>query len=339
VDFYRGVYAGYFDYSGNRGKFGFIAGLRFEYTDQKIEIENPDYFTIFDRIKQSKYKTDKFNLFPSLHLDFNVSEKNKLSFALSRRISRPPLTSMTPFLYREHFEVYVVGDPVLKPEYNTNIELAVNSKVRKSDVRLTGFYRGTENAIFRVNTVYDQENTLIRSYTNSANTSAAGMELSINITAGNVARFFISSSLYNFSVKADIFGYRENNSSTNWSFKGNAVFNLTQSLKLAADMDFKSATITAQGRDEMFYMANTSLSYTPKRITGLDISFKVSDILKSNLTTVSTRAFNSNNEKLFIQKSIYDLNGPVLELNISYAFNMKGKSVKKTVSSFGKEQF
>ena len=339
IDLRRGIYAGYADYEGSLGRFTFIAGLRLEYTDQVIDIENPDYFTIFDRIKKPKYKENKLDWFPSIHLNYAISEKNKVSFAFSRRITRPPLINMTPFLYREHFEVYVVGDPTLETEYHTNFELALNREVQTSIVNLVGFYRGTENAVFRVNTVYKEETTLIRSYTNSANTQAIGIELNMNFIAGDFAKFFLSSSLYNFRVKADIFGYQENNRSANWSLKGNANLNLTESLEFTADIDFTSATITAQGRDKMLYMANASLNYTPKKLTGWEFTLKALDIFKSNIRTVSTRAFNNNDEKLFLQESEYNLNGPILELNVSYAFNMQGKSSKKVGSTFGKEQF
>jgi len=339
IDLRRGIYAGYADYEGSLGRFTYIAGLRLEYTDQVIDIENPDYFTIFDRIKKPRYKEYKLDWFPSIHLNYAISEKNKVSFAFSRRITRPPLINMSPFLYREHFEVYVVGDPTLEPEYHTNFELALNREVQNSTVNIVGFYRGTENAVFRVNTVYKEENTLIRSYTNSANTQAVGIELNMNFMTGDFAKFFISSSLYNFRVKADIFGYQENNRSTNWSLKGNANLNLTESLEFNTDIDFTSATITAQGRDKMLYMANASLNYTPKKLTGWEFTLKALDILKSNIRTVSTRAFNNNDEKLFLQESEYNLNGPILELNVSYAFNMQGKSSKKVESTFGKEQF
>jgi outer membrane receptor protein involved in Fe transport len=339
IDFRRGIYAGYADYSGSSGRFNFIAGLRLEYTDQILDMENPDYFTIFDRIKKSRYEVHKLDWFPSIHLNYDISEKNKVTIASSRRISRPPLINMTPFLYREHFEVYVVGDPALEPEYLTNVELAFNNKARKHNINLTGFYRSTVNAVFRVNTVYEPENVLIRSYTNSANTRATGMELTMNFETGTFARFFISSSVYNFKVEGDIFGYKENNRSTNWGLKGNANFILTESLKFTADFDMKSATVTAQGRDEMFYMANVSLNYTPKWLEGWDLSLKGLDILGSNITGLSTRAYNASGTQIFYQEIEYDRYGPILELNVSYAFKMKGKSSKKIESSFGKEQF
>ena len=339
IDFRRGIYAGFVDYTGSLGKLEFMAGLRFEYTDQVIDMENPEYFTIFERIKKPRYEVHRLDWFPTIHLNYDISDKNKVTIASSRRISRPPLINMTPFLYREHFEVYVVGDPALEPEYLTNFEFTYNKKVGKYNINLTGFYRGTDNAVFRVNTVYEDENVLIRSYTNSANTRATGIELNMNFEAGNFAKFFMSSSLYNYRVEGDIFGYKENNRSTNWSLKGNANFVLTESLKFAADFDMKSATITAQGRDEMFYLANTSLNYAPKRLKGWDFSLKALDILGSNITGLNTRAFNNGGEQIFYQDTEYRRHGPIIELNVSYAFNMNGKSNKKGESTFGKEQF
>jgi outer membrane receptor protein involved in Fe transport len=196
IDFNRGIYAGYADYSGSSDKFSYKAGLRLEYTDQVLDIENPDYFTIFDRLKKQSYEIHRLDWFPSVHLNYTISEKNKVTLASSRRINRPPLINMAPFLYREHFEVYVVGDPALEPEYITSFELALNNKAEKHSINLTGFYRAMNNAVFRVNTVYSEENVLIRSYTNSGNSRATGMELVMNFEAGTFAKFLISSSIY-----------------------------------------------------------------------------------------------------------------------------------------------
>jgi len=101
----------------------------------------------------------------------------------------------------------------------------------------------------------------------------------------------------------------------------------------------KSATVTAQGRDEMYYLANVSLNYTPGWLKGWDFSLKGLDILGSNLTGINTRAYDAGGTQIFYQEIEYDRYGPIFELNISYAFNMKGKSAKKIESTIGKEQF
>ncbi|NQU52742.1 MAG: TonB-dependent receptor [Bacteroidetes bacterium] len=344
----RGIYAGYADYAGSVGDLSFIAGMRLEYTDQEMDIIKEDYFSIFDGQKKSNYKVNKLDWFPTLHLNYKLSENDQLSFASSRRISRPPIKNMAPFLYRRHLEVYVAGDPRLDPEYLSNFELALDKKAGKQSFNLTGFYRGVDNAIFRVNTITNEnqrvldvvgEEVLIRSYTNTGNTRALGAELNANLVAGSFAKFFVGGSLYNFKVDSDLFGYKATNKSTNWSLKANMNLMLSKALKFTTDFNMQSATITGQGQNDLFYMANSALSYTPQKIKGWNFSLRALDILSSNLQGLDTRAFNSKDSEIFYQETEYHRQGPIVELSVSYSLNMNGKSSKRADSTFGKEQF
>jgi outer membrane receptor protein involved in Fe transport len=339
IDMTRGIYAGYIDYSGSIGKLKYIAGLRLEYTNQVMKVDNPDYFTIFNAPSKDTFKVQQLDYFPTFHADYELGETSKLNLAASRRISRPPIKNMAPFLYRRHLEVFVVGDPNLEPEYTNNIELGYDKKIGKQKINLTGFYRGVNNAIFRVNTIYEEELVLIRSYTNAGNTKSLGLELNANFVAGEFATFFLGGSLYNYSVKGDIFGYKEDNSSTNWSLKGNVNMDLSEQFIFSTDFDMKSATVTAQGQNDMFYMANIALSYAPKRASNLNFTLKGLDILGSNDTGLDTKAFNSSSQEIFYQETQYLRVGPIVEFGFSYALNKKKKKSPKAESTFGTKEF
>lgn len=344
----RGIYAAYASYAGKINQLSYIAGLRMEYTDQNVDIVSADYFSLFDGVKQSNYTTNKFDLFHTLHLNWEPTEKDKFTFATSRRVSRPPLKNMTPFLYRRHLEVYEVGDPELQPEYMLNFELSYGRRIGKQNISLTGFYRGVDNAVFRVNTVTNEiqkvydvigEDVLIRSYTNAGNSKSLGAELNANIDAGKYAKFFVGGSLYNYSVQGDIFGYQVDNQSLNWSLKANMNLLFSDELKFNLDFNLKSATITAQGQNDLLYLTNAALNYTPKKLKGWDFSLRVLDLLGSNVEGLDTRAFNKQGEEIFYQVTDYLRKGGIVEVGVSYAFNNKGKSAKKSESTFGKEQF
>ncbi len=348
IDLKRGIYAGYVDYSGAVGKLKYIAGLRMEYADQKLNLLSANYFSLFDGLKKSNYSDRKLDLFPNLHLEYELTAKDKLSFAASRRISRPPVKNLSPFLYRRHLEVYEVGDPQLKPEYLVNAEVSYDRKIRKHNFTLTGFYRGVDNAVYRVNTVTNEnpavlavtrEEVLIRSYTNAGNSTSIGAELNANIDGGKYAKFFFGGSLYNYAVKGTIFGYQVDNSSLNWSIKSNANLNFTKELKLTLDFNLKSATVTAQGRNDLFYLVNSSLNYAPVRWKGWDLSLRVLDLFNSNIEGLDTQAFNKASKEIFYQTTTYYRKGGIVELGLTYAFNKKGKSNLKTESTFGKDQF
>lgn len=348
INLSRGIYAGYIDYTGSIGNLNYIAGVRMEYTDQEVNILSADYFSLFDGEKKSFYETKKIDFFHTLHLSWEPTKSDKFNFATSRRISRPPLKNMTPFLYRRHLEVYEVGDPQLKPEYMLNFELSYNKKVNKQNFGITGFYRGVDNAVFRVNTVTNQnaavmavvkEDVLIRSYTNAGNSKSIGAELNANLDAGKFAKFYIGGALYNYSVKGNIFGYLVNNNSLNWNVKSNMNLNLTNELKFAIDFNLKSATITAQGQNDLLFLANAALNFAPQKLKGWDFSLRALDFLGTNMEGLDTQAFNSAGSEIFYQTTDYFRKGQIVELGISYSFNAKGKSSKKAESTFGKEQF
>ncbi len=335
----RAIYATYLNYTGKTGGLEFMAGIRAEYTDQVMDIRNPDYFSLFDRETKSRYTYSRLNLFPSLHFGYRVFETDDITLAASRRINRPQTQNMAPFLYRRHHEVYEVGDPALEPELLTNLEVSYLKRAGNNNFRLTGFYRGTENALFRIYTVYPEENILIRSYTNAGSSTAMGAELNTNLILGRVARIFLGGSLYRFNVRGEFFGSEEDNTSTNWSLKGNLNLFITRTVRFVTDFDMKSATVTAQGKNEMTFISGAALNYSPSKLQGWSFSLRAVDLFGTNVTNWSTRAYDSAGRQVFYQETDYTRYGPIAEIGITYAFNINGKSLRRSVATFGEEQF
>ena len=346
IDLDRTVYAAYVDYSGSGDKISYNFGLRTEYGDQNTYIDNVDYLGSFGLSEENNYSQTKLDLFPSAHISYQKSDNTKYLLAASRRINRPSLTKMAPFLYRRHFEVYVIGDPELQSEYLNNIELSYDTNIGKQNINVTGFYRGTENAVFRVNTtttaLEDQnrpgneinpilnEDVLIRSYTNAGNSTAIGGELTANLFINSWAKMLVGGSLYNFKITGDVFGYAVNQESTNWSLKGNMNVDLTKELSTTFDYNFKSATVTSQGSNDYFQMANIAFNYAPAKLEGWDFSLRGLDLLSSNLQGLDTNAYNQQNQQIFYQETEYHRNGPIVELGVTYTFNkFKSKKAKK----------
>ncbi len=335
----RGIYAGFVDLAGQWDRFQYQVGLRLEHTDQSLAIDNPDYFNLFERPVQDSYLVQKTDLFPSLHASYQLSEDDRLFLAASRRISRSPVKNMFPFLYRRHLEVYVVGDPALKPEYIQNLELTYQKNISNQQVNLTGFYRGVTNAVFRVNTVYPDELVLIRSFTNAGETTSAGVELGTNLELGRNAKLFLGASVYHFRIDADIFGYRENNQSTNWTLKGSGNVMLGRQFRLSADFDIRSAQVTAQGRNELYFLTNAALSYTPSSHDAWAINLRVLNIFDTNNRVFSTRAYDAASVQIFYQDTDFYYYGPIAEIMVTYSLNRSRMTRPSDRSGFGVDEF
>ena len=347
VELTRWIHAGYINYSGSWENLSYSGGLRIEYTDQLFYVENADYLNIFDRPTTNYHEFKKLDFFPVLHLNWEVSEKDDLIFAFSRRINRPPTKNMSPFLLRRHYEVFLVGDPSLKPEYSTIGEVSYTRDLGKSKLTLTGFYRNTDNAIYRVNTIlnaddyqwYHGNSVLIRSYTNAGNNHALGVELSGDIKITDWWKFYLGGSLYDFRIKGEIFEYQVDTRSTNWSLNTNTTFTIMDGLSLYWTLSTTSATVTAQGGNELFYMSDAALSWSPDKVKNLNLTLKVVDLFSSNHQGLYTSGRDETGKEIFYQTTTYHRYGPIFELNLTYALNWSSNDSRGIDSEFGKDEF
>ncbi len=100
------IIAGYFNASKTIGKLTVQAGLRLEHT-------NSDGFsvTLDERVTRS-YS----NLFPSLSISHQISDKHSVSYSYSRRLDRPTYKDLNPFInFLDQF-TFEKGNPFLNPQ-------------------------------------------------------------------------------------------------------------------------------------------------------------------------------------------------------------------------------
>ena len=94
------------------------------------------YAQILEKNNNTDLKDDYTSLYPSLHLTYNITEKQSLQFAISSRVERPGgghhsgSRQIRPFPRDIHSNNFIfVGNPNLKPEYSTNYELSFKSPI------------------------------------------------------------------------------------------------------------------------------------------------------------------------------------------------------------------
>ena len=90
--------------------------------------------------------------------------------------------------------------------------------------------------------------------------------------------------------------------------------------------------------NEMRYIANTALAYSPAELPAWSFSLRGLNILNSNIRGLSTRAYNASGVQIFYQDTEFYWYGPLVELGVSYNLNWKGQT-KKAGSEFGKGEF
>ncbi|MEM0941876.1 MAG: outer membrane beta-barrel family protein [Bacteroidota bacterium] len=152
-------------------KWGLKGGLRLEHARVKTLLENTN----------EEGEQDYLNLFPSFHASYTISNQLSLQTGYSRRIYRPGLWELNPFLnIRNSFNIRT-GNPELEPEYTDSFELTGIWTLGALSVNLAGYYRFTDQAIDRFTFFEDGIN--ITRPANLGTTAAHGLELNAKLEA------------------------------------------------------------------------------------------------------------------------------------------------------------
>ena len=111
------INAAYINMNKEMKKWNFQAGLRLENTNyQGHQFGNPQR-------ADSAFSHSYTNLFPTVFVGYNPSEKNQFSFSYGRRINRPNYEDLNPFLFFLDKYTYGAGNPFLRPQYSNVFEL------------------------------------------------------------------------------------------------------------------------------------------------------------------------------------------------------------------------
>jgi len=131
-DYRETIYAAYLSAGRKWTKFSFQAGLRTEYTRTNGKSNASNIF----------YVNNYFKLFPTLYLQYAVSDAYQTNISYSRRIGRPPYNYLNPFLSYLSQYFSNQGNPFLQPSFTHSVEWA---NVFKSGIVVSSFANYTSN--------------------------------------------------------------------------------------------------------------------------------------------------------------------------------------------------
>lgn len=168
-DYDQNVGAAYSTISFNiTSKMKFKGGVRAEYT----EIDFLDSKAIHN-------KNDYFNLFPSAVISQTLSPMSTLKLSYNRRVQRPSLSYLNPFLNKSNEFSYFQGNPGLDPELSDNLELGYSTFLKGgSMINASIFYRRTNGVIENFNMKYDQDpNKILTTFLNVGTSQSYGFNV------------------------------------------------------------------------------------------------------------------------------------------------------------------
>ncbi|MDB5016530.1 MAG: hypothetical protein JWQ84_1362 [Mucilaginibacter sp.] len=140
-DYNQNVFAGYSVLTITLPKkYTILAGLRAENTD----IHGYPYNVSQNLLPFSQNYT---TYIPSLTLQKQLTTTQTLKLAYSKRITRPSLQYLNPFVNQSNIQSQSVGNPKLNPEVSQTFELDYNSFIGTSILNLSAYYKHTAGLI------------------------------------------------------------------------------------------------------------------------------------------------------------------------------------------------
>lgn len=301
--FQRGINSVYTIWANSCGNFDFQAGIRGEHSHTVLR-SSKDWA---NRLKNS------FDFFPSVHLGYMLANDHHLMASYSRRITRPQLFYMEPYItYRDYYSAEI-GNPDIKPEYIDSYEFNYKKNIDEHTLSATLFHRSRKDKIERLRIPYEAGVTL-DSMANVGHDYSTGMELNGQLEMNSQWHVNINGSLYHYKVVNKFKTTDSNKTSTNYEVALNNSFDAGKNTSIQFDGNFVGPSVTTQGRTDAFWYLSLAArqQLLKRKLTAtlacrdlLNSARYVSDITTSDLISV-TRI-----------RPKY----PLITLTLSYTFN------------------
>jgi outer membrane receptor protein involved in Fe transport len=275
------VNAVYGTYGAKFGSFSFLAGLRLEYT-----------FTKASQITQSaEYSKDYFSYFPSLYLTQNVTKTTDLQLSYTRRINRPNMRFIDPFVDRSDPLNLRYGNPELNPEYINSFELGFIKYFNTVALTSSVFYKRTTDVINRFTTLSDS--VTYTTFQNIGKANSYGVEF---VLTGDVLKWWILNANFSYFNTEVIGGDAElNNNSYSWSGRINSNMFIPDLFDVQLSYNYTGKNVTLQGYmnpTQSFDLALKKDFFDKK----LSLGFRISDIFNQQRFSNYTEGTNFTQE-------------------------------------------
>lgn len=302
-DFKQNIHSIYATWSNAGRIFGYQLGLRTELTDWIISYSGAP----------NDYLINRWDFFPSVHLSFNITDKQQLTTSYTRRIQRPRGFFFEPFeTWTDAYNVRK-GNPAIQPEYIDSYELGYQLQLKKGFISTEVYRRQTNNKIEQVKSVYS-DNVMLQTFDNIGKDYSTGVEMMLNYKLAKWWSFNLMGNLYQYQIKGKLYGADVDQSSTNWNARLSNTFIITKTTKLQVDGMYNSPTTSAQGSRDGFAFTNMAVRQDLFN-NKLNVTFSVRDVFDTAKFGFESKGAN------FYSKSKYDMKSPVFSLTLSYKIN------------------
>lgn len=205
------VPAAYVMYSAKVGrKWSYKVGVRGEFSQVTLDSS---------REKLHERKNDFF-VAPSVSGVYEISDKEELAMAFSRRIGRPSYPQLNPYMSMVDATTYEQGNMNLSPEKSSKADFSYSFKGRKVRFFADAYFNHTTGYISQITAFRDD--LLVTTYINAESDIKTGLDLTFSASPFKWMNASLNANSFYVSTVGDFEGADIDNEG--WTGNGNVVF-------------------------------------------------------------------------------------------------------------------
>ena len=305
--FQNGIHSVYGLWADSYKAFTWQLGVRGEHTHRVLRTDVPGANRTYNN----------FHLFPSVHTGLNLPHEQQLMASYSRRITRPDLFYMEPYITYRDFYTAEIGNPDIRNEFIHSFELNYKKNIGTAALSATMFYRSRSDKIERLRIPYEsaiRAGVTLDSMANVGNDYSSGLEFNGQMQPTRHWNAGVNGSVYHYRVVNKLLRDARNVSSANYDITLTNAFDAGRYTRLQLDGNFVGPSVTTQGRTHAFWYVNLAVrrQFFRRR---LNATLSVRDVLHSaryvsNITTPDLQSLTKI-------RPVY----PHVTLTLGYTFN------------------
>lgn len=331
------INAAYFIYSTSFwDKLKLQAGVRGEIANTKSDLLSAN----------EVHKKNYYNIFPTAHIRYDITKEHSLQLSYSRRVSRPNIWQLNPFLNVSDRQNYRCGNPDLAPEFANSLELGYLMTIKKSSFSVTAYYRQRSNIISRYteicqDTLDDELHTYtLTTYENLKKSQNFGFEIVYGQQLWKFWRITLSGSMYRLIIDTDSDHQIDDYLARDWSWNArlNQTFTLPKDWSIQVNFRYRAPSITTgsmgwgtggvgQGKRSHNYSLDLGLkkSFLKKSLV---VSLNIRNLVSSWKSEIETYSYRENYG--YHAYSIRERGRFNISLSVSYKINNYKRRAEKS---------
>jgi outer membrane receptor protein involved in Fe transport len=304
LNFKDQIQALYVTVSNTMPLFDYQLGLRSEYEDR-----------LLDQLIQNKsYSLNRIDFFPTIHLTRQLPWNLQLQTSYTRRINRPQMSSLDPFIVHLDPQTIRQGNAGLIPEFANSYELNLEKKLKgNSFISVEGFLRQTTNLIQQISNFDPATQITTNTSANIDHDRSMGTELMMYLEPKKWFNINTSFNLFNYHMFGTPIPSVANSTNT-WNIHINPTFHLDKKTSVQFSYIYNAPTITAQGTRSGFYSSTFAVRHIILKNKG-SLALQARDPVGKTIYTSTTQSAHQYKYSSFERES------QVFILTFSYRIN------------------